>query len=461
MTMNDAHCQLQVPGDFRRPLAVAWLMLGIAGIVISGLFVVLIVLSRTPGLEALFPFQGFFHLAIVAHVDFSVLVWFAACGAMIWSLATAARAPVLGWTAFAIAMAGAMLMAAAPFQGGEAIMSNYVPVLKNTAFLAGLALFGLGVTLMAARSLLYPLPAGKALAMSGALRFGSHTSAIAILLSAGALVWSLLALPDYLHGPQYFEALFWGGGHVLQFAWVQLMLVAWLWLAAAGGLRMPMSSRLVTMLLMLGILPAFLGIWAYLVHDVAGPHHRTFFIWLMAAGGGVAAGPIALALLYGWRHSPPAASTMERGLRSALLFSILLMGVGGALGFLINSSNTMVPAHYHGCIVAVTLAFMSLSLHLLPRLGFAAPNPRLVLLMPRVYGVGQILHVTGLAFSGGHGVQRKTAGAEQGLESLAQILGMSVMGLGGLIAITGGVIYLVAVTGTLRRSLPLARPQAA
>jgi cytochrome c oxidase subunit I len=69
--------------------------------------------------------------------------------------------------------------------------------------------------------------------------------------------------------------------------------------------------------------------------------------------------------------------------------------------------------------------------------------------------------VAGLAFSGGHGMQRKTAGADQGLESLAQILGMSVMGVGGLVAICGGVIYIVAVSGTLRRSLPMARPQAA
>jgi len=459
--MNTDGYRIEVPDDFRRRLAAAWLMFGVAGLLVSGLFVVLIVLSRTPGLEALFPFQDFFHLAIVAHVDFSVLIWFAACGAMIWSLSTKGRAPVLGWTSLAIAISGAALMAAAPFQGGTAIMSNYVPVLENSAFLAGLALFALGVVLMAARSLAYALPAGTRLAPGGVLHFGSHTSAIAVLLAAGALVWSLLTLPDYLAGQQYFEALFWGGGHVLQFAWVQLLLVSWLWLAAAGNVPMPLTPRLVTMLLLAGVVPAFLAIWGYLAHDVASPDHRTFFIWLMAAGGGVAAGPIALALLYGGRHSPRPADTMERGLRSALWFSVLLFGVGGALGFLIDSSNTMIPAHYHGCIVAVTLAFMSLSLHLLPRLGFAAPRPMLVLWMPRIYGVGQILHVAGLAFSGGHGVQRKTAGAEQGLESVAQILGMSVMGLGGLIAITGGVLYLVAVAGTLRRSPPLAPAHAA
>ncbi len=459
--MNATSYQLEVPRDFRRRLAAAWLMFGVAGLLISGLFVVLIVLSRTPWLESLFPYQGFFHLAIVAHVDFSVLVWFAACGAMFWTLSTGARAQALGWAALALSIAGSALMAVAPFQGGEAVMSNYVPVLDSPSFLGGLVLFALGFTLMAARAIAFPLPAGARLAPGGVLRFGSHTSAIAVLLAAGALVWSLASLPSYLSGQQYFEALFWGGGHVLQFAWVQLLLVCWLWLAAAGGLRMPLTPRLVTLLLLLGILPAFLAIWAYLVHDVAGPDHQRFFIWLMAAGGGVAAGPLALALLHGWRHSRAPASILERGFRSALWFSILLFGIGGGLGFLIDQSNTIVPAHYHGCIVAVTLAFMAVSLQVLPKLGFAEPNPRLVLLLPRVYGIGQILHVAGLAFSGGHGVQRKTAGAEQGLEGLAQVLGMSVMGLGGLIAITGGIIYLVAVSGTLRRSLPIARPQAA
>jgi cytochrome c oxidase subunit I len=459
--MTPTGYQLEIPGDFRRRLAAAWLMFGIAGLLVSGLYVVLIVLSRTPWLEGMFPYQGFFHLAIVAHVDFSVLVWFAACGAMLWSLSTSARAPALAWMAFATSLAGATLMALAPFQRGEAVMSNYIPVLDTPAFLAGLALFGLGFALMAARAIAFPLPAGARLAPGGVLRFGCHSSAIAVLLAAAALLWSLVSLPSYLSGPQYFEALFWGSGHVLQFAWVQLMLVAWLWLAAAGGLRMPMTPRLVTLLLLLGILPAFLSVWAYLVYDVAGPGHRTFFIWLMAAGGGIAAGPLALALLHGWRHSPAPASTMERGFRSALWFSILLFGVGGGLGFMIDASNTIVPAHYHGCIVAVTLAFMAVSLQMLPRLGFAAPSPRLVLLLPRVYGVGQIMHVAGLAFAGGHGVQRKTAGTVQGFDSLAQLLGMSVMGLGGLIAISGGVIYLVAVGGTLIRRLPLARPQPA
>lgn len=63
-------------------LATAWLLLAIGALLLSGLFVILIVFSRMPGTEALFPDQGFFHLAIVAHVDFSVLVWFSGFAAM-------------------------------------------------------------------------------------------------------------------------------------------------------------------------------------------------------------------------------------------------------------------------------------------------------------------------------------------------------------------------------------------
>jgi hypothetical protein len=69
----------------------------------------------------------------------------------------------------------------------------------------------------------------------------------------------------------------------------------------------------------------------------------------------------------------------------------------------------------------------------------------MVRLQPVIYGLGQLFHVLGLAWSGGYGVQRKTAGAAQGLESIEKIAGMGLMGLGGLIAIIGGVLFLVVV----------------
>lgn len=55
--------------------------------------------------------------------------------------------------ALGTAVAGVLLMAVAPFQGGEAIMSNYVPVLDNPVFLTGLAVFAVGIFRMPTDSL--------------------------------------------------------------------------------------------------------------------------------------------------------------------------------------------------------------------------------------------------------------------------------------------------------------------
>jgi heme/copper-type cytochrome/quinol oxidase subunit 1 len=123
--------------------------------------------------------------------------------------------------------------------------------------------------------------------------------------------------------------------------------------------------------------------------------------------------------------------------------SLLLFIVGGVLAYLIRGANVVIPAHYHGAIVGVTLAFMGLAYVLLPQLGFRSVEGRMARLQPYVYAGGQLLHVLGLAWSGGYGVQRKVAGAEQMLVSLPQKIGMGMMGLGGLIAVIGGVMFVV------------------
>jgi heme/copper-type cytochrome/quinol oxidase subunit 1 len=132
-------------------------------------------------------------------------------------------------------------------------------------------------------------------------------------------------------------------------------------------------------------------------------------------------------------------------LSASLTVSLLLFVTGGVLGFLIQGVNVVIPAHYHGSIVGVTLAFMGLTYLLLPRFGYAEPNIRLATAQPWIYGGGQLLHILGLAWSGGYGVARKTAGTEQMLDKLPKVAGMALMGLGGLIAIIGGLLFVLLV----------------
>ena len=56
------------------------------------------------------------------------------------------------------------------------------------------------------------------------------------------------------------------------------------------------------------------------------------------------------------------------------------------IGFMISGSNVRIPAHYHGCIVGVTLAMMGMVYRLLPQLGFAAPQSRAAAWQPAIYG---------------------------------------------------------------------------
>ncbi|MGZ5034872.1 MAG: hypothetical protein ACXWAC_16875, partial [Usitatibacter sp.] len=104
---------------------------------------------------------------------------------------------------------------------------------------------------------------------------------------------------------------------------------------------------------------------------------------------------------------------------------------------------------YHGCIVGVTLAMMGITYLLLPRFGFAAPSSRLAAWQPWIYGGGQLMHIAGLVISGGYGVQRKVAGAEQVLRSTPEVVGMGIMGLGGLVAVAGGLVFVVVVVRAL------------
>jgi len=438
----------------QRALARAWLWLGLLALIGAGLFSILLVLSRTPGLNRWLAVADFFRVALVVHVDLSVLVWFVALAGMLWNLNGSARGAVWGWAALALASIGTVLMALAAFVGhAEPVMANYIPVLDGPLFMAGLVVFGGGACLLVLRSLFTAPKLGTAFDGSGALRFGLNAAAASAVVALGAFAASYAGVPHALEGKAYYEILFWGGGHALQFTWTLLMLVGWLWLASACGARLPLSPRVTLLMLALALAAVFVTPYAYLAHDIASVEHRNLLTWAMRLGGGVAIVPIGLAVIVALARSPAAAGQAHdttAPLRAALLASVLLFAAGGLIGVVIQGSNVRIPAHYHGCIVGVTLALMGLVYHLLPRLGFGAPQGRLATLQPTLYGAGQLMHIVGLVWSGGYGVQRKVAGAEQVLRSNGEVAGMALMGLGGAVAIVGGLLFVWVVMRALR-----------
>ena len=160
---------------------------------------------------------------------------------------------------------------------------------------------------------------------------GSGLTAVALF----AFWWSWLALPAGLEAAAYYELLFWGGGHVLQFTWTLLMLVAWLWLADAIGATVAAVARACRCCCSgwrwLGVLTPFV----YLAYDVTSVEHRPLLTWMMRVGGGLAILPVSLAVVLAvWERGQ-----VQRGGSAAARGAghvAVLFAVGGLIGFAIK-----------------------------------------------------------------------------------------------------------------------------
>jgi hypothetical protein len=433
-----------------RKLARGWLWLGLLALIGSGILSILLVVSRTPGVQTLFPLVDFFHVALVVHVDLSVLVWFISIGGILWSLSGSTRAMPLGQAALAVSALGTLLMTASPYIGrGGPVMANYIPVLEDPVFLWGLIILGAGSSLLVLRGFVAAPRLSWPLDGAGALRAGLTLGLVPAAIALTAFAWSYLTTPGTLSGKAYYEILFWGGGHALQFIWTAFMIAAWLWLASACGARVPMQPRIALLMFALATVGALVIPVAYLLWPVHAVEHRNLLTFAMGLGGGLPILPVALAVVAGLRPGTPVEPD-ARPLRAALYSSLLLFCFGGIIGFMIAGNNVKIPAHYHGCIVGVTLSLMGLVYHLLPRLGYGMPARRPATFSSYCYAVGQAMHIGGLMWSGGYGVQRKVAGAEQVLRSTQEIVAMGIMGLGGLVAIIGGLVFVVVVIKSIR-----------
>jgi len=433
---------LNIESSAQKKIVRKWLGLAVASLLAAGVFSLLLVLSRTPGVQNIIPWVDFFHVALVVHVDLSVLIWFLAMAGVFWTLSNPESGGRLDSLAWNLSALGALMIVSSPFFGvGDPLMNNYVPVLQHKVYYLALIIFGLGVLLLLVGRL-------KALPQwphdgASTLSFGCYLAAIPALLSIIALVWSYSQIPEGLQGEYYFELLFWGGGHTLQFTHTLLLLVAWLWLANTCGAKFSQKPSLFAGLSLLVIFPIIFVPWIYTSVPVESVEHRLDFTKLMQYGGlaCLPLGVLAVAQLFRMAR----AEDEQQPLKSAFIASFILFSAGGIIGFLIEGVNVVIPAHYHGSIVGVTLSFMGVAYLLMPRLGLGKPNVRMARIQPYVYGGGQLMHILGLAWSGGYGVQRKTAGAAQGLDRLPEILGMGMMGLGGLISTIGGLLFLIVI----------------
>jgi hypothetical protein len=387
---------------------------------------------------------------LVIHVVFSFVVWFLAVFAALATLAGAASggsgrsaASMLAVAAAVVAMP--LLFVPALLDRGEATLNNYIPAIIDPLYYAGLLLLAVAVA----------QPAVAALAGAGRGR-GTRADPFGFAMAAAAAVYGLslvcfaAAWALQRHEPATFafnEQLFWGGGHVLQVLNTLLLIAAWAWLGAriAGGPLVPRAAFVAATAILL-LLAVAAPVFYLLFPPFSAEQTRAFTALQYGLGPAalIVAVPLALGLPRPWRWRQPEFV--------CLALSLLLFAVGGAFGLFVDGADTRTPAHYHGVIASVTLAFMGLFYALiLPALGRARPGERAMRVQLHLFAWGQLAACIGLFLAGGHGAPRKVAGEAQGLEVMAARIGMGLNGIGGLIAIVGGILFVWLVAKALIR----------
>ena len=413
---------------------------------LAGLLSLLLVVGRLPFLGWLFTDPLFFKRALVVHVDLAIVVWFQAGTLAFLGLALGPRLH-RGLTAAALALAAAGvagLLVGALLPGAQPVLSNYVPVIDHPVYFGGLVCWFAGAGLFFALALATPART-DAKALSADVVIALRASAAANLLALLTFLGAWRTTPDALPAV-YYELVFWGGGHVLQAANVAAMLALWLHLLHRWTGRAVLAPSVATALLAALVLPqvvmpplAFGGTTATAYFSMATHLMRWTIFPVVLVVLGVAA-------VHVWRQR--AAANWRDYRFVGLAGSAALTLLGFVLGALIRGSSTLVPGHYHCAIGAVTIALMAAAYDFCAEVappGAAAEAPRRARLQLLLFGGGQAVFGLGFALAGAYGLGRKQYGAEQHVRSLGEYLGLSVMGLGGFVAVAGGIFFLAVM----------------
>ncbi len=439
-----------IPQLSRNKLAIYWLGNGIFSLALAGVYSIILVMLRTPMLVNLFPNTEIFKSALVIHVNLSILVWLMSVTACIWSYNLEATTPSI--TCVIIAFISTALIALSPFCGQNfPVMNNYIPMLENIIFILGISLFGVSVLLFA----LYTLwNCCKISYFNSLINFTILSTVIMWLLVWVCFIWSYYHLQEIIQLVPvdiefYYELLFWSGEHLLQFIYTQILILVMIVLFHVWIGKELRLKKLYLALLYLTFVISVAAISGHLLYDIIDAEFKEYYTKQMKYGGGIAATLSLIIMFYEvkWYHSRiggndinPSKDIREvqmRLVKTTIICSNILFLSGGFIGILIIGMNVTIPAHYHGSIVGISVACMGFCFLLCD--DKQQKNSYFTTAIITIT-IGQMLHIIALLFAGGYGVMRKTPGVEM---TIGSKLLMGIMGGGGLIAIVGGLMFVI------------------
>ncbi len=474
-------------------LIIANAVVAVVMLLIGGIIALLLALTRWQAIHLLNP-VWFYRLTTIHGIDMLVawIVFFEVAGLYFGStvlLNARMVKPSIAWFAFVLMLVGGLMVNVVVLMGGSDVMfTAYVPLKAHPLFYLGYILFAVGALIAVALFFVNVVVAKAEGRYEGSMPlvvFGLATAGIiaTYTLLSGALAfvpaffWSLGLVDNY--DPGFFRNFFWSFGHPAQQINLAAMVAVWYALAFLTVGAVPLNEKLSRLAFILYIFFINLGSAHHLLVD-PGPSfawkatNTSYAMYLAVLGSMIHAFSIPAALevalrrqghkrgLLEWLRKAP---WREPGF-AALVVSMFVFGwIGGVTGVTIGTEqinmlahNTLrIPGHFHATVVGgTTLAFMGLTYYLIPLIFRRELKlKKLAIWQPYVYGLGMALVSVGMIAAGLQGVSRRhwdvtfTQAPFQSPVPGTVHLALAVMGIGAIIAIIGGTMFLLVVLSSV------------
>ncbi|MDO9096028.1 MAG: cbb3-type cytochrome c oxidase subunit I [Rubrivivax sp.] len=467
-------------------VAVVWLLVG-------GVLAIGVVLTRWPAVHWLE--ADTFYLVLTAHGIDMLIFWiiFFEIAVLYFCSSTLLRCriatPKIAWLAFALMLIGSVVNNVAVFRGASSVMmTSYVPMMAEPSFYLGLILFAVGALVAVFVFFGTLVVAKREKTYQGSVplvTFGAITAAIIAVftIASGAII----LIPTWLMSlgvvkeidPLVYRTIWWAFGHSSQQINVAAHISVWYLVAAIAFGAKPMSERVSRTAFLLYILFLQLASAHHLLADpglstawkVVNTSYFMYFAVLASMLHGLTIpGAMEVAQrqkgytkgLFEWLRKAPWGNPTFSGVFISLIGFGFLGGISGVmmgteqLNMIIH--NTIyVPGHFHATVVVgTTLTFMALTYYLIPvlfRREMIAPT--LAKWQPYLFGFSMYFFCLVMMGAGTLGVSRRHwdmafQGAALAYEwPGAAYLMMGLVGIGGIVAIAGGAIYIYITVGSL------------
>jgi cytochrome c oxidase subunit 1 len=428
------------------------------------------------GLNALIFWMIFFEMAILYFASSTLL-------------RTRIAAPRWAWAGFALMLIGAVMNNVAVLQGNSSVMmTSYAPMQAAPHFYLGLILFAVGALIGCFVFLGTLVIAKDNNTYEGSIplvTFGALTACIIAVftIASGAIIlvptflWSIGYI-NHIDAEMY-RVIWWAMGHSSQQINVAAHVSIWYLIVGILFGARPMSEKVSRGAFLLYILFLQLASAHHILVDPGISSEWKIFNTSYAMYLAVLASMIHGLTVPGSMEVAQRAKGLTKGLFewlrkapwgnpvfSGFFFSLIIFGfIGGITGVVMGTEqinliihNTIyVPAHFHATVaVGSTLAFMALTYLLIPVLFRRALFlPWVAKMQPYVFSAGMTLMILFMLGAGTLGVSRRHwdmdfTGAALSFEypGTAYTM-MAIAGIGGVLGVLGGAMYLVVTVGSL------------